>query len=58
MTRVIVTTDAKGREIMVPTRRNAPRFGKRPIGCKAFTKDANRTARRAARAALKKERSV
>ena len=55
MTRTFVTTDAKGREIVVPTRRNAPRFGSKPIGCRQFTKQANRTARRAARAALKKE---
>lgn len=55
MTRTFVTTDAKGREFVVPTRRNAPRFGSKPIGCRQFTKQANRTARRAARAALKKE---
>jgi hypothetical protein len=54
MTRTFVTTDAKGREIMVPTRRNAPRFGTRPIGVREFTKEANRTARRAKKAAFKR----
>lgn len=55
MTRTFVTVNAKGDEIVVPNRRNAPRFGKRPIGVREFTKEANRNARRANRALLKQQ---